>query len=242
MADNPGTNPGFLLAEDAALKMRLASMAVSDDRNTSRPVQVFYRHPEKTTEKSYPFATIEMFDIKHDTEVQHSFTDLYYADGEGISPEKQAELTYVDYYPSEYNEEGLQDLVDGGGFLRMDSFTPVTLTYQVTTYCRSARHDRQLTSLILRRIFPLMGRGWLEIPEDGTLRRLTLLDWRPADILDGEAGYKKRLFRKVYTVTINAELATSDIAATTRALSVHGNLNGHTTTVTNDPITTEEFS
>ena len=56
-----------------------------------------------------------------------------------------------------------------------------------------------------------MRRGFIEVPEDGTIRRCDLVDWRAANLLDQEAGYKKRTFRKVYTIRINAEIPQSDL-------------------------------
>jgi hypothetical protein len=234
MASNPGLKPGFLEAEDAALKMRLSDMPVSDDKNAQRTAQVFFRHPTKETEKIYPYVTIELLDIMHATDRQHSFQDLYYRDG---SPETSNLL----YYPSELDEADLQAQVVADGYLATSEFTPVNLMYQVTAYTRSAQHDRQLTRLMLRRISPFQGRGWIEIPEDGTIRRLDIMDWRSDDILDGEAGYKKRIFRKVYTMMMNAEIPTADFIATKEALSVEGIINSHTPTLSSDPSHTEGF-
>ena len=169
MAANPGLKPGFLEAEDAALKMRLADMAVSDDKNATRVAQVFFRHPTKETEKIYPYVTIELLDIMHATGRQYSLQDLYYRDG---SPETSDLL----YYPSESDEADLQAQVIADGYLSTSEFTPVNLMYQVTTYCRSNQHDRQLTRLMLRRVVPFQGRGWIEIPQDGTIRRTEIID------------------------------------------------------------------
>ena len=41
------------------------------------------------------------------------------------------------------------------------------------------------------------------------MRRLDLLDWTTADLLDPEAGYRKRIFRKVYTIQMSAEIPSS---------------------------------
>lgn len=241
MAANPGNNPGFTLAEDSALKKRLSDIPVSDDADAQRIAQVFFRHPEHTTEKTFPYITIELLDIAHATDRQHSLTNMYYANGVGITPDVREKLTSIDYYPSEMDSDDLDIALGSDGFVSMDSFTPVDLIYQVTTYARSQRHDRQLTAIMLRRVTPFQGRGWMEVPEDGTMRRLELLNWASSDILDNEAGYKKRIFRKVFTVRVNAELPVSDIRTTKRALSVHGTLNGHTETLSDDPILSEEF-
>jgi len=45
--------------------------------------------------------------------------------------------------------------------------------------------------------------------------------------LDQETGYKKRVFRKVYTIQINSEIPQSDLAKLTKVTSVSGTLNEH---------------
>jgi hypothetical protein len=207
------------MAEDAALKTRLSQMEVS----TGRRVQVFYRHPEKDTEKVYPFATIELLDINHATDRQHSEQQYYVASEVGLNPAQQAQYSTVDYYPDLMTKADLETAVVDGGFLTTESFVPVNLLYQVTTYTRSARDDRALTALMLRRVTPFR-RGFIEVPEDGTIRRLDLLNWNGTDILDGEAGYKKRIFRKVYTLSMSAEIPASDLIGLKRVASVEGTI------------------
>lgn len=52
-----------------------------------------------------------------------------------------------------------------------------------------------------------------------------MVDWANQNILDQEAAYTKRIFRKVYTVVMNAEIPASDLLGIKRALSVSGTLN-----------------
>jgi hypothetical protein len=221
-----GVNKGFTLAEDAALKRRVSQMAVTDDRDNERLVKVFFRYPEGETEKEYPFATIELIDINFARERQESERNYYYASGVGLTPEQQTNYTSINYYPSELNAGELDDMVEDGQFLSTDQFVAVDLLYQVTTYCRSQRHDRQLTALMLRRVFPFR-RGFIELPEDGTIRRCDLLNWSTSDLLDQEAAYKKRIFRKVYTLRVNSEIPQSDLVGAGRVLSVEGTLTDH---------------
>lgn len=228
-------NKGFLLAEDAALKTRLSQMEVS----TGRRVQVFYRHPEKDTEKVYPFATIELLDINHATDRQESERNYYHASSVGLTPGQDAKYNDLDYYPSLMTGAEMDTAVANGGFLSTESFVPVNLMYQVTTYTRSAHDDRALTALMLRRVTPFR-RGFIEVPEDGTMRRLDLLNWNGTDILDGEAGYKKRIFRKVYTLSMSAELPAADLIGLKRVLSVQGTVSNRSTTVLSNSFS-EEF-
>jgi hypothetical protein len=219
-------NPGFTLAEDAALKSRLQSLTVSDDRQAERPVQVFFRFPEGETEKLYPFVTLDLIDIEFDGSRQNSEVDYYFT-----SPSLAASVSVpstMDYYPSEFSSADLEQQVAATGYLRTEQYVAVNLLYQVTVYCRSQRHDRQLTMLLLRRVFPFR-RGFIEVPEDGTIRRCDLLDWRQSDLLDQETGYKKRTFRKVLTVRINAEIPQADFEDVQRVLEVNRTLLTHDT-------------
>lgn len=216
-----GLNPGFTLAEDAALKNRLAHLAVSDDRNNERPVQVFFRFPDDSTEKTYPFITIDLMDISFDPQRALSEVSYYYS-SESMGASVGTTHLPIDYYPSELTSSQLETLSEGK-YLRTEQFVPVNLMYQVTTYCRSQRHDRTLTMLLLRRVFP-MRRGFIDIPEDGTVRRLDLLDWRQSDLLDQETGYKKRIYRKVLTVRITADIPQSDFEHVEQVLETAGSL------------------
>jgi hypothetical protein len=237
-------HPGFLLAEDAALKRRLSQIAVVDDRNQERLVDVFFRYPENATEKSYPFITIDLLDIEHNTEVQTSETNYYYAsDVTGMSPDQIARYQEFNYYPSTLGPAQMEALAEDGRFLSTESFVPVNLLYQVTTYTRSQSHDRQITATMLRRVTPFR-RGFIEVPEDGTMRRLDLLNWNPTNVLDQEAAYTKRIFRKVYTLRMNAEIPASDLVGINRVLTVEGTLNvenQNALSVNNTPVLVEEF-
>ena len=230
-------NKGFLLAEDAAVKNRFSNLTVSDDRNQERAVQVFFRYPEGETEKAYPFITIEMINLSHDTRRQLSETNYYYSNTVSASNGS----SYIDYYPSEMTSSELASLNIANHALKVHSFIPVNLMYQVTTYTRTALHDRQLSSKILRRVVPFRT-GFIEIPEDGTIRRFDLQSWSTSDLLDREAGYRKRIFRKVFTIQMNAEIADTDFSSVPLALSLVGELN--TKTNSNFPTATnlsEEF-
>jgi hypothetical protein len=175
---------GFLLAEDEAIKVRFSGLTVSDDRDNSRDVQVFFRYPEGETERHYPFITLELIDVVYARNRQHSIADQYASQGPITVP------TAVKY-------------------LKTTEYVPVDLLYQVSTFTRSALHDRQLTAKILYNVAPLRYNS-IYIPADGTHRRLDMLDWTTADLLDPEAGYRKRIFRKIYTLQMTAEIPTSE--------------------------------
>lgn len=206
-------NPGFLLAEDAALKARLSNLTVSDDRSGARPVQVFFRYPSNETERAYPFITIELIDIVHARNRQHSELQLVYAKtGTSDKADFDNNPNNLSYWPSRI--ANMENVAGSAGkkFLTSNEFVPVDLLYQVSTFTRSALHDRQLDSQMLSTIVPFR-KGFIQIPEDGTVRRLDLLDWTTADLLDSESGYRKSIYRKVYTLQMSAEIPSTDIFA-----------------------------
>ena len=217
-------NKGFLLAEDAALKARFSTLTVSDDRNGARPVQVFYRYPEAETERAYPFMTIEMIDLVHAKNRQHSENQLVYAKP-GIPQRSRFNNgpTSMNYWPSRLSDMSTITNIGTNEFVVSNEFVPVDLVYQISTYTRTALHDRQLSSTMIRKVFPFR-RSSIHIDADGTDRRMELLDWTTADLLDAEAGYRKRIFRKIYTLQMGAELPSSDLYGYKQATEVIANI------------------
>jgi hypothetical protein len=217
---------GFLLAEDEAIKKRLTGITVTDDRNSSRPIQVFFRYPDAETEREYPFITIEMLDIVHARNRQHSELPIYYyntAAGASAPVGASAMPNAMNYWPSTSSDFSHLDDRDDYQVLVSNEFVPVDLLYQVSTFTRSALHDRQLSATMLTRIFPFRT-GSIHVPADNTDRRLELLDWSTADLLDPEAGYRKRIFRKVYTLQMSAELPSSDVLDTKQTIDIVANI------------------
>jgi hypothetical protein len=219
------SRPGFLLAEDEALKEHLKGMSVSDDRNNARPVKVFFRYPETETEKEFPFITIEMVSMNYARYRQHSEHFLYYGTSESGASISSSHPNYIGYYPSELDQDDLDELLEqnGDAYLKTQSYVQVDLVYQIATHTRNALHDRQLTSMMLRNKLTLRS-NFLVVPADGTVRRLDLLSWSQSDLLDAEAGYRKRIFRKVYTVQINAELPVTELEGYKRVDSIIGTI------------------
>lgn len=200
---------GFLFAEDEAIKKRFMNLTVSDDRDGSRPVQVFFRYPEGETERRYPFITIELIDVIHAKNRQHS--ELY------LDTHRPGHANNLDYWPS--TSSASAPSLTGSDVYRTTEFTPVDLLYQVSTFTRSAMHDRQLASQMLLDVVPFRYSS-IQIEADGTSRRLDLLDWTTADLLDPEAGYRKRIFRKIYTLQMTSEIPTSALVGLKKVQSV----------------------
>lgn len=233
-----GLKPSLLFAESAAIKRKLLNVSVSDNRNNQRVAKTFYGYPTEEVEKLYPFITIDLLDVEFAPERMVSELDYYYATDPAADLSR---VNTISYYPSELDEAGMASAAGSAGVLKIEQVVPVDLIFQVTTYCRDPRHDLEMQAKILRRVFP-MRRGFVDIPEDGTIRRCDLLDWRSANLLDQEAGYKKRVFRKVYTLKINAEFPQSDLLSSQIVTDINGVLKGYNTeTVLNNHSFSEEF-
>ena len=78
---------------------------------------------------------------------------------------------------------------------------PVNIDYQITTYARQPRHDREILAQILYTKIPL--RFAVLEPNDNTVRRLDVLDISKRDVT--EQG--KRLFVNAITVRVSSEIA-----------------------------------
>jgi hypothetical protein len=198
---------GFLLAEDEAVKAKFSGITLADDRNGARPVKVFYRWPEQEMEKAFPFITIECIGITHAEERQHSDQYLYgFVGTPSVGQEAfMTPATSVTYWPDTDTDV---DQVAGAaaGWVRTQEFVPVNLMYQVATHTRSALHDRQLTAILMGTQRIPFRFGHLLVPADDSVRRFDCLGWQQADMHDGEAGNRKMIFRKVYTLQTTAEL------------------------------------
>ena len=127
------------------------------------------------------------------------------------------------YWPSESADFSSISNKNDFKVIATNEFVPVDLVYQVSTYTRTALHDRQLTSRMLHKVFPFR-RASIHIDADGTDRRLEMLDWTTADLLDAEAGYRKRIFRKIYTLQMGAELPSTDLYGYKQTTSVIANI------------------
>ena len=170
-----------ILNEEAALKTLLSGLTVEDAGNDARPVGVFYGQPDpQIRQQSYPYITIDLISVAEDKSRAHrGYGTLKYAP-EGSDPT----IPYATSYP-----------------------IPVSLTYQVTTYSRNPRHDRQLINLILSPARIPFRFGTLTIPEDRTVRRLDMLGFIKRDTT--EQG--KRLLSTAFNVQVSAEFLPSQL-------------------------------
>lgn len=165
----------YIINEDKALKALVSGITVSDSGNPSRPVGVWFGQPDnEIRQQSYPYITIDLVGISEAIDRAHrGYIDLPYTPEGGNSNE-----TYATWYP-----------------------IPVNLDYQITTYARQPRHDRQIINALFAPGRLPMRFGLLDIPEDGTARRVDLMGFVKRDTTEQE----KRLFRNIYNVQVSSE-------------------------------------
>jgi len=199
----------FLLSEDKALRKLLEGIVVHDQKATGddvpRAVGVWFGQPDQELRtQNYPYITIDMIDVVR--EVDREQRGL-------VSPE------YMTYPETFVNDNGDTVTFDP----EVHTFVipkpiPVSIDYQITTYARHPRHDRELMSEILFTRLPFRF-GWLEILEktevDGstttntsTLRRLDVINVSKRDVTE----QAKRLFVNAITVRVSSEI-TQETAA-----------------------------
>jgi len=166
----------FLLNEEAALKSLLSGMTVADAGNAARPVAVFYGQPDKEIrQQSYPYITLDLIGIYEATERVQS--------GDIVVP---------------YAPEGW----DGVSSLKQPYPMPINLDYQVTTFSRQPRHDRQMLAQLFSPTKLPVRFGQLYVPEDNTWRRLETLGFSKRDTTEAD----KRLFMNVFSIRLTSEL------------------------------------
>jgi len=188
----------FLFDEDEALRNLLLGMSVTDQKDTTRAVKVYFGQPDQELrDQTYPYITIDMIDINEATD---------------RAMRGKAKPSY------------LSDPVTGpNGTSNYNSTTqnwninwpiPVNIDYQITTYARQPRHDREILAQILYTKIPM--RFAVLEPADGTVRRLDLLDIAKRDIT--EQG--KRLFVNAFTVRVSSEIAPETYDKLYKALTI----------------------
>lgn len=177
--------------EDRALKLKLSGLTVTDLKTGAgtRPVDVWFRFPDKEIrDVRYPFITIDFGGLRKAGEREHRGTPIvnYRVGGMSINDETAATALRTDEFP-----------------------VPYELYYTVTVWSRNPLHDRQLVAKLLSdpELLPFRN-GYLEVPEDDSIRRLDVLGMQPANIQDRTG---KRLFRKIINLTVSAEIFPSQI-------------------------------
>jgi hypothetical protein len=176
-----------MLTEDKALRQLMQGLTVMDQKSENeeapRTVGVWFGQPDQELRnQNYPYITIDLIDVSRDQsremrgKVNASYLEEAAKLKAGIAPEIEVEDWEI------------------------DTPIPVNIDYQITTYSRHPRHDRELLAKVLYDRLPFRF-GTLNC-EDNTVRRLDVLDVAKRDITE----QAKRLFVNSITVRVSSEI------------------------------------
>lgn len=194
LRDKPSVyeHTGFILAEDEMLKAHLTGITVPGREPTDPEVEVgcWFRWPEGERQIKYPFIAIDLlsadpaFDLFHSDHLEPT---------EGLyRPDKSP------YLPPPPGGWGVANYA-------VRNYLPFRLQYQVAVHTRNALHDRYLQSIFKTDVFPVRP-FWLWMDVDQTWRRTELVESIASDLSETTESGTKRIFRKVYTVSVLAEV------------------------------------
>lgn len=209
--------------EARALKTKLDGLTVTDAASTNRPVAVWYRVPEnEVRDMTFPSIVMEHGNISKASDREHrGVTTLPYIP-EDFQPGPVASLdeqtgTAVTFDPGGTSGEDYNP--NYSPFKVRDFPLPYNLDFTVTLY---SRFQTELMPLVaqLAHIDRIPERfGYLEVPEDGTIRTLDLIGG--PEIIGTRDAAGRRLFEAVYAVRVLSELNLYDVEQiTTRINSV----------------------
>lgn len=206
---------GLILAEDEAVKAKFSTLTVPDPKaqGGERRARAWFGYPSGERERTYPFITVDLIDIRFAAERAESMESVLY-----------------DWWPSEAGT--MEEYATKIG-LTLDPtekvglairFQPYDLYYQVATHARFSAHDRALTAKMLSIDYaPLSQLGTLHVPADNTQRWLDNEGWARADYIDPEG---KNVHRKVYTLKVSAHMSLGDPVAYAKVLQVAADILG----------------
>jgi hypothetical protein len=149
----------FLLSEDGALRKSLQGIVVQDQKSDGdavpRQVGVFFGQPDQEIRsQTYPYITIDMINVSRDSEREMR----------GFVAGNEKMFGYLGPTNIDYAVNGWE----------IELPIPVNIDYQITTYARHPRHDREIISQLLYTKLPLRF-GQLTL-DDNTVRRIEVLD------------------------------------------------------------------
>lgn len=193
----------FLLSEDQALRNLLVGMTVTDQKSVTeegatRSVKVYFGQPDQEIRaQTYPYITIDMVDI----------AEAFDRASRGkVKPSYMSDPTTGPDGETSYDSDTQN--------WEINMPIPVNIDYQITTYARQPRHDREILAQLLYTKIPL--RFAVLMTDDNTVRRLDVLDISKRDIT--ESG--KRLFVNAITLRVSSEIAPETYKKLYKALTL----------------------
>jgi hypothetical protein len=180
---------GFILSEEEALKSWLTGVKVPTRPGSTdyTNVNVWFRWPEGERQISYPYITIDLLSVEPNYGL---WTSTYIQDPNGLyQPSVRPDLPP----PPQDQVYNIRE------YLAMD------LVWQIAVYSRSALHDRYLTSIFTTDILPPRP-FFITNPADDVARRVDRLAFQTADAMETTESGTKRIFRKLYTISMLTEI------------------------------------
>jgi hypothetical protein len=211
----------WLVNEAKALKEKVSGLKVTDGVSTNRDVKVWFRDPEnEVRDMTYPSLVLEYGNISKASDREHrGGTTLGYIPEE-FQPGPVASidpLTGVDVTFDPGGTEGEDFDPSYSPFKVRDYPIPYNLDFTVTLY---SRFQTELIPLVaqLARTDRLPERfGYLEVPEDGTIRTLDLVGG--PELVSARDSEGRRLFQAIYSVRVVSELNLYDVEQITSRIN-----------------------
>ncbi|WP_274916894.1 hypothetical protein [Streptomyces sp. WZ-12] len=175
----------WLRNEDAAIRRKLHGLSVKDG-DAGLPVGVRFSLPEnELADQAFPLIIIERTRASRDP-----------------SREWRGDVQ-LKYAPEGY--EPWPDMADPSAspYFTRDPI-PYLIDYQVTVLARKQQHIAELAALLSAFEYLPARFGFLEVPEDGTVRSLDLIGG--PEFPAGWDEHRKRLFQAVYLVRVTSEV------------------------------------
>jgi hypothetical protein len=194
----------FIFNEDRAMKLKFSNLVVEDVNAPpyGRPVQCIWLDNDiELTNLTYPSIIIANVGISYDPE-------------RAISGWKQLEYT-PEQFPM-WSGDGDTDVTNSPYW----AFSPIpyNIDYQIEVLARNSKHSTFLSAVLCGPDYLSIRHGYLAIPEDGTVRRLTLM--AGPERQNTHDADDKRLFHSVYTVRVSTELLPEQIETYTKVQTV----------------------
>lgn len=185
----------FIFNEDRAMVSKLSGLLVGDINapDSGRPVDVKWLDPDTELENlTFPSIIISNTGIVFDEErAANGWFQLPYTP-EGFAtwntPLEPSTSPYFAQTPIPYN-----------------------INYQIEVLSRTNKHATFLTAVLSGPDFLNARFGYLEIPEDGTIRRMDLMSGPERQSIRDRDD--KRIFHAVYSVRVSTELLPKEIEA-----------------------------
>lgn len=212
---------GLILAEDAAMKNYLSGITVPGRNGSMDEVPVWFRYPEGERRIQYPFITIDFLAINPSYERWTSIHNVPTDYCEFMDPVSGETTSRGMYIPS--TSPQLPATESETASFKILPYLMHTIMYQVAVHSRSALHDRYLLSRFMTDIFPPRP-FWVGVDADKTWRRCELMGMQQADTTETTESGNKRVFRKIYTLSLDVELPQDALREIEQVRRVHADV------------------